>query len=131
MPKTGPLAMPATILIAEDSADTRAVLGRALASYGYRVVEAEDGREAVELAQSECPDLIVMDLNMPVMDGLAATERIRELRERCGDVPIVAATAFDTYGMREAALEAGCTAYLLKPLDLDEFETLVARLLVT
>ena len=119
-----------TVLVAEDSADTRAVLRRMLASYGYRVVEAADGREAVEAAVQLCPDLVVMDLNMPIMDGLAATERIRELRDRCGDVPIVAVTAFDTYGMREAALEAGCTAYLLKPLVLDELESVVAGLLV-
>jgi CheY-like chemotaxis protein len=129
MSKTGPLTVPATVLVAEDSADTRTVLRHALASFGYQVVEASDGREAVEMALSECPDLVVMDLNMPVMDGLAATERIRELRERCGDVPIVAATAFDTYGMREAALEAGCDAYLLKPFDLDELESVIARLL--
>ncbi len=119
-----------TVLVAEDSADTRAVLRRVLASYGYRVVEAADGREAVELALRECPDLVVMDLNMPVMDGLAATERIRELRDKCGNVPIVAVTAFDTYGMRDAALEAGCDAYLLKPLALDELESVVAGLLV-
>jgi two-component system, cell cycle response regulator DivK len=129
MVKTGPLAMPATVLVAEDSADTRAVLRHALASCGYHVVEAADGREAVEAARSECPDLVIMDLNMPVMDGLAATERIRELRDRCGNVPIVAATAYDTYGMREAATEAGCDAYLLKPLDLDELESVIARLL--
>jgi two-component system, cell cycle response regulator DivK len=119
-----------TILVAEDSADTRAVLCRVLASYGYRVVVAADGSEAVEVALRECPDLVVMDLNMPVMDGLAATERIRELRDKCGDMPIVAVTAFDTYGMREAAFEAGCTAYLLKPLVLDELESAVAGLLV-
>ena len=129
MAKTGPLATPATILVAEDSADTRALLRRALASYGYEVVEATDGREAVEVALRECPGLVLMDLNMPVMDGLAATERIRELRERCGDVPIVAVTAFDTYGIREAAMEAGCDAYLLKPLDLDELESVIAGLL--
>jgi two-component system cell cycle response regulator DivK len=129
MAKTGPLATPATILVAEDSADTRAVLRRMLAYRGYYVVEATDGREAVEVALSECPDLVLMDLNMPVMDGLAATERIRELKERCGDVPIVAVTAFDTYGIREAALEAGCNAYLLKPLDLDELESVIAGLL--
>jgi CheY-like chemotaxis protein len=129
MAKTGSLAMPATILVAEDSADTRAVLRLALASYGYQVIEAENGREAVEVALSGCPDLVLMDLNMPVLDGLAATERIRELRERCGNVPIVAATAYDTYGMREAALEAGCNAYLLKPLDLDELESVIAGLL--
>ena len=119
-----------TILVAEDSADTRAVLRRMLASYGYRVVEVADGREAVEAAVQMCPNLVVMDLNMPIMDGLAATERIRELRDRCGDVPIVAVTAFDTYGMREAAFEAGCNAYLLKPLVLDELESVVAGLLV-
>ena len=126
---TSPLVKPATILVADDSADTRAVLCRTLAGRGYRVVEAADGREAVDLALRECPDLILMDLNMPVMDGLAATERIRELREKCGDVAIVAVTAFDTYGMREAALEAGCQAYLLKPLALDELEAVVAGLL--
>lgn len=126
---TSPLVMPATVLVADDSSDTRAVLCRTLSRRGYRVVEAADGREAVEVAQRECPALIVMDLNMPVMDGLAATERIRELRERCGDVAIVAVTAFDTYGMREAALEAGCNAYLLKPLVLDELESVVAGLL--
>src|SRR3954471_16786138 len=129
MAKTGPLVTPATILIVDDSADTRAVLRRMLAFRGYHVVEASDGREAVEAGRSDCPDLVVMDLNMPVMDGLAATERIRELRDRCGDVPIVAATAFDTYGIREAAMEAGCNAYLLKPLDLDEFESVIAGLL--
>jgi len=91
--QTGSLVTPATVLVAEDSADTRAVLSRALATYGYRVLEAADGREAVELAVSECPDLVVMDLNMPVMDGLAATERIREMKDRCGDVPVVAVTA--------------------------------------
>ena len=129
MVKTGPLAMPATILVAEDSADTRAVLARALAFRGYRVVEARDGREAVAVALSECPDLVLMDLNMPVMDGLAATERIRELKDRCGNIPVVAITAYDTYGMREAALEVGCDAYLLKPLDLDELELVIAKLL--
>jgi two-component system, cell cycle response regulator DivK len=126
---TSPLVTPATILVVDDSADTRAVLCRTLAADGYRVIEAADGREAVEVALRECPDLILMDLNMPVMDGLAATERIRDLRERCGDVAIVAVTAFDTYGMREAALEAGCQAYLLKPLALDELESVVERLL--
>ena len=121
--------MPATILVAEDSADIRVVVCRVLADRGYRLVEAADGAEAVELALSRCPDLVVMDLNMPVMDGLAATERIREMKDRCGDIPVVAVTAFDTYGMREAALEAGCDAYLLKPLVLDELAEVVERLL--
>ena len=126
---TGPLVARATVLVVDDSADTRAVLSRTLEAGGYRVVEAADGREAVEVALRECPDLILMDLNMPVLDGLAATERIRKLKEKCGDVAIVAVTAFDTYGMKEAALEAGCDAYLLKPLALDELEAVVERLL--
>jgi len=118
-----------TILVAEDSADTRVVLCRTLAYRGYRVLEAADGKAAVELAREMCPDLVVMDLNMPVMDGPAATERIRHFKYECGDIPIVAVTAFDTYGMREAAQEAGCDAYLLKPLALDELESVVERLL--
>ena len=118
-----------TVLLAEDSADTRVVLSRALASFGYLVIEAADGEAAVEAARRLCPDLVLMDLNMPVMDGLAATERIRRLRDECGDIPVVAFTAFDTYGMREAALEAGCDAYLLKPLDLDELESVIARII--
>jgi CheY-like chemotaxis protein len=119
-----------TVLVAEDSADTRAVLARVLTSFGYHVVEAADGEAAVEAARRVCPDLILMDLNMPVLDGLAATERIRQLRNECGDIPIVAVTAFDYHGIREAALEAGCDAYLLKPLALDELESVVAGLLI-
>ena len=129
MARTGPLVTPATVLVAEDSADTRVVVCRVLADRGYRVVEAADGAEAVELALSACPDLVVMDLNMPVMDGLAATERIRDMKDRCGNIPVVAVTAFDTYGMRDAALEAGCDAYLLKPLVLDELASVIERLL--
>jgi two-component system, cell cycle response regulator DivK len=120
---------PVIILVVEDSDDTRALLCRTLAMAGYQVLEAADGRQAVEIAKRDCPDLILMDLNMPVMDGLAATEQIRSLREQCGDVPIVAVTAFDTYGMREAALEAGCDAYLLKPLAVDQLEEVIAGLL--
>jgi two-component system, cell cycle response regulator DivK len=118
-----------TILVVDDSADAREVLRRTLALAGYRVIEATDGREAVEIVGRECPDLILMDLNMPVMDGFAATERIRELRDRCGEVPIVAVTAFDTYGMKDAAREVGCDAYLVKPVAVDEVEGVVAGLL--
>jgi two-component system, cell cycle response regulator DivK len=119
-----------TILVAEDSADTRTVLCHTPAYRGYRVLEAVNGKAAVELAREMCPDLVAMDLNMPVMDGLTATERIRQFKYECGDIPIVVVTAFDTYGMREAAQEAGCNAYLLKPLLLDELESIVERLLV-
>jgi two-component system, cell cycle response regulator DivK len=105
-----------TVLVAEDSDDIRRVLSFELQHRGCRVLTAADGREAVETALSMRPDLILMDLNMPRLDGLAATERLRAHTELDG-VPIIAVTAHDTYGIREAALQAGCQAYLLKPLD--------------
>lgn len=105
-----------TVLVAEDSDDIRHVLSTELRHRGCRVLTAADGREAVEKALDVRPDLILMDLNMPGLDGLAATERLRSHGELDG-VTIIAVTAFDTYGIREAALEAGCQDYLLKPLD--------------
>jgi CheY-like chemotaxis protein len=104
-----------TVLVAEDSEDTRYVLSLELRHRGCRVITAADGREAVETALDAHPDLILMDLNLPQLDGLAATEQIRAHSE-LDSVPIIAVTAFDTYGIREAALEAGCQDYLLKPL---------------
>ena len=120
-----------TIMVAEDFDDTRTLLRRALELRGYRVVEAHDGLEAVELVEQQCPDLILMDLNMPHLDGLAATERIRQCREICQNVTIVAITAHDTYGMREAALEAGCNEYLTKPIDLERLESIVDGILAS
>ena len=105
-----------TVLVAEDSEDTRYVLSLELRHRGCRVITAADGREAVETALVTHPDLILMDLNLPRLDGLAATEQIRAHGE-LDSIPIIAVTAFDTYGIREAALEAGCQEYLLKPLE--------------
>ena len=117
-----------TVMIVEDTIDTRLVVSLALQQKGFFVVTAANGEEAVEIAQRAVPDLILMDLNMPRCDGLAATRRIRrhaELRE----VPILAVTAYDTLGMKRAALEAGCTGYLTKPLDFDRLETVVSSYL--
>ena len=110
-----------TVLLAEDSEDVHNVLSLELRQRGCRVITVADGREAVERALTAHPDLILMDLNLPRLDGLAATELIREHGEMDA-VPIIAVTAFDTYGIAEAALEAGCQAYLLKPLDPDALE---------
>jgi two-component system, cell cycle response regulator DivK len=109
------------ILVVEDSDDTRIVLSLELRHRGCQVFTAADGNAAVETALSVRPDLILMDLNLPRLDGLAATERMRRHSELDG-VPIIAVTAFDTYGIREAALEAGCQDYLLKPLDAGALE---------
>lgn len=92
-----------TILVVEDSADTRAIIKVELERWGYTVLEAADGREAIEMTGRACPDLILMDLNMPEVDGLTATQAIREYNEHCADVPILAITAYDTFGIEEAA----------------------------
>ena len=118
----------ATVLVVEDTEDTRSIIRLTLEGCGYRVLEAKNGREAVEAVRRRCPDLILMDLNMPEMDGLEATEQIRQCRESCADVPIVAITAYDIYGMKEAALESGCDDYLSKPLNFDKLEKVVSGL---
>jgi two-component system, OmpR family, response regulator MprA len=111
-----------TVLIAEDSHDTRIMLKRAFELKGYSVVEAADGSEALDAVHETRPNLIVIDLNMPVVDGLETIKKIRQ-REAPGEhVPIVCITAFDVYGMKEAALETGCNTYLSKPLDMDELD---------
>jgi CheY-like chemotaxis protein len=111
-----------TVLVAEDSSDTRIMLKRAFELKGYRVVEAEDGKQALEMAERYRPSLIVIDLNMPVLDGLEAVKKFRRLEETGDQVPIVAITAYDVYGMEQAALETGCNKYLSKPLDLEELD---------
>ena len=118
-----------TVMVVEDFDDTRMMIRRAMEMSGYGVVEACNGREAVEFVRQRCPDLILMDLNMPEMDGLTAAEQIRECREQCENVPIVAITAYDIYGMKEAAAEAGCNDYLTKPLDFEQLEKVVSGLL--
>ena len=118
-----------TVMVVEDSPDTRQILCLTLWEQGYKVIAAEDGNKAVEMARKSCPDLILMDLNLPSMDGLAATEQIRDCREVCSDVPILAITAHDVYGMKEAALEAGCNGYITKPVDFDRLKEIVGRVL--
>lgn len=112
-----------TVLLAEDSQDTRNMLKRAFELKGYKVFEAEDGQEAFEMARRYRPSLIVIDLNMPVLDGLAAVKNVREMEGPTEQVPIVAITAYDVPGMEDAALETGCDRYLRKPLDLEELDS--------
>ena len=118
-----------TILVVEDSCDTRAIIRLELERWGYRVAEAANGREALEFIGRFCPDLILMDLNMPEVDGLTAAQAIRSYGERCAGVPILAITAYDTIGIEEAAREAGCDAYIKKPLNMPQLEKTVSGFL--
>lgn len=115
-------------MVVDDFDDTRLMMKLMLESIKYRVVEAANGQEAIEVAQRERPDLILMDLNMPVLDGFTATLRIREY-ETTRDVPIVALTAHDTTEFRAAAHAVGCNEYVVKPLDIDQLSALLERLM--
>ena len=117
-----------TVLVAEDSIDTRIMLKRAFELKGYRVFEAEDGGQALQLARTHRPSLIVIDLNMPVLDGLETIRSYRQLEGEGDHTPIVAITAYDVYGMEEAALETGSNVYLTKPLDLSELDRVLKGL---
>lgn len=118
---------PVTVLLVEDTEDNRFMMRRLLEMTGYRVVEAKNGEEAVKVARAEWPDLILMDLSLPVIDGLAATRLIRQL-PRLKKTPIIAVSAHDSSDFREEALEAGCNSYITKPIDFNELEQLIARL---
>lgn len=117
-----------TVLVVEDFDETRFVLKLAMELRGYAVLEALNGKEAIEIAQREPLDLILMDLSLPVLDGFAATRRIRE-EALSADVPIVAVTAHATAEYRVKALAAGCNEYVTKPVDLDKLGLLLNRLL--
>jgi CheY-like chemotaxis protein len=117
-----------TVLVVEDFEDNRFMMRRLLEMSGYRVLEAVNGEEAVETTRRERPDLILMDLSLPLLDGLAATRRIRE-ELGLSRVPIVAVSAHDTADFHAEALGAGCNDYVTKPIDFDQLEALLQRLL--
>jgi len=108
----------ARVLYIEDDNDSRRLVARVLRSSGYEVFLAADGLEGVTLAQSVQPQLVLMDLNLPNMDGRAVTTRLRSL-PHLENIPIVALTANHSDGNRELTLAAGCTGYLTKPINVD------------
>jgi len=116
------------ILVVDDSADNLAVISLFLQHQGYRVVTANNGEDAVNVATQMLPNVILMDINLPTLDGLGATRRIREI-EGLRDTPVIAITAFGTEGFQRAAYDVGVSGYLTKPLDLDRMHQLIARLL--
>lgn len=108
------------ILYIEDNADNRNLVRRVLlaSDYPFEVEMAEDAHVGIEMARSNPPDLILMDLSMPLMDGLTATQRLREI-DALNRVPIIALTANVMRGDRERSLNAGCDGYIGKPIDVD------------
>jgi len=116
------------LMVVEDFEDSRFMMLRLLEMAGYRVLEASDGEQAVDLALQKRPALILMDLSLPKLDGLAATRKIRR-HKTMRKVPIVAVSAHDAPESRIEALEAGCNEYVTKPIDLDHLNALLKRLL--
>ena len=113
-----------TILVAEDHTDSREAMRMLLEASGYRVVQAANGREAIELGISARPDLILMDMMMPGIDGCEATRTLRA-RDETQETPILAVTAME--GSRELAFAAGCNDYVSKPIDVRAFLRKIAE----
>ena len=118
---------PRTILVVDDFDDTRLLLRTWLERRGFRVVEAENGIQAINQAETESPDLIIMDMQMPQLDGLSATRRIRKL-ESMNSVPIVAVSAYGADQFRELALAAGCDEYISTPFEPATLEGIIRTL---
>lgn len=115
-------------LVVDDVVDNLIVISLDLQQQGYRVVTAADGEQAVNVAFKTYPDIILMDIGMPELDGLGAARKIRE-NDALRNVPIIAITAFSTEGFQHAARDAGFDGYLLKPIDFDRLHELMRRLL--
>ena len=118
----------ARILYVEDNPGNRLLVKRVLEAEGYVVWEADSGPSAMKLLERETPDLILMDVNMPEIDGYTLTAQLRQ-RDALRRIPIVALTAYALKGDRERALAAGCAGYIQKPIDVDSLPEQVAAFL--
>lgn len=116
------------VLYIEDNFENRVLVRRILAAEGYRVLEAAQADKGLEIARREKPDLIIMDINLPNLDGLSLTSMMKDDSE-LADIPVVALTANVMKGDRERTLAAGCDGYIQKPIDIDEFPRQIARYL--
>ena len=119
--------MSRTILIVEDYEDVRGCMKFLIESYGYQVTEAIDGIKAIECIKQPFPDLVLMDISMPNMDGLTATKAIRKL-DGASQIPIIAVTAHGKQ-FYERAIEAGCNTLIDKPVDFDSLKILLNQYL--
>jgi two-component system cell cycle response regulator DivK len=115
-------------LYIEDNLENRMLVRRVLAAEGYVILEAEGAERGLQLAREQAPDLIMIDINMPILDGLTLTSMMKA-DPSLGHIPVVALTANVMRGDRERTLAAGCDGYIQKPIDIDEFPLQVARYL--
>jgi two-component system cell cycle response regulator DivK len=120
--------MNSTILYIEDNSDNRMLVRRVLEAEGYQVVEAEDGQEGIDLLGSTTPDLVLMDINLPELDGYEVTRRLKQVPSMA-KVPVIAMTANVMRGDREKTLAAGCDGYIPKPIDIDLLPDQIAKFL--
>ena len=114
-----------TILVVEDYEDARFMMKFRLEKLGFRVLEAADGYEAIDVLKEHNPDLVLMDLSLPLMDGLTATRYIKDMKQ---GVPVVAVTAHTNYYC-EKAIEAGCDEVISKPVEFDKLQTAISHYL--
>jgi len=117
-----------TILYVEDNPENRLLIRRILQAEGYTVLEASNAYQAIDLVKTENPDLILMDINLPEMDGYTLTARLKTM-PKLSTVPIIALTANVMRGDRERTLEAGCDGYIQKPVDVDALPIQIIRFL--
>ena len=122
-----PLQRP-TILIAEDSADSREMMRLLLESRGYQVIAAENGIRALEMAVTNRPNAVLLDLQLPKLDGLSVTRNLR-LDPTFTHVPIIIISGHDPHRYRQEAMDAGCDDYFLKPVDFDRLHLVLDRML--
>lgn len=118
----------ATILYVEDNQDNRTLIRRILQAEGFNVLEARDATHALDVLNSTIPNLILMDINMPDIDGYTLTRQIKSM-PGMQDIPIIAVTANVMRGDRERTLEAGCDGYIQKPIDVDTLPAQIMRYL--
>ena len=117
------------ILIVEDNPQNMRLIEMTLRAKGYILLKAADGEEALDMATGERPDLIIMDIQLPKMNGLEVTRRLRQMPE-FSHIPIIAITAYAMKGDKEKFIEAGCDAYLSKPISTRELPKVIAEMLL-